>query len=260
MTLLPEPPLQDRATPLVWSPRMTSTHAGPAFSTSPGPKQDPDQGSELAKVTSGKFRDFIWADWIMFAMVCSIMVSLTVVRSRTHLLWADELFTRSMITPPSVKTTLLGSYKGADGGGVLFYLLARGWYLIFGDSALALRLFSTLGMCSALLFTWAGARRYFAPLPVGLAVALMYLSTPVLLWQNDNARFYGLFLASAALASYLFLKSAEQPLTRLELVALAAAHSGLIGSHILGIAYSFALITGMVLLDLSSQRLRPSLY
>ncbi len=214
----------------------------------------------VQRVTINSFGDLLWVDWIMMALLCAVMVSLTVVRSRTHLLWADELFTRSMITPPSVRTTLLGVYKGADGGGVLFYLLARGWYKVFGEGALALRLFSTTGMCLALFLTWACARRYLAVLPVGLAVSLVYLTTPVLLWQNNNARFYGLFLACAALASYLFLKSFTQDLSRVELLALAGAHAGLIGSHILGITYSFALVAGMVLLDVVRRRLRPSLY
>ena len=200
------------------------------------------------------------ADWLLVATLSLFLVTLCVVRSRTRLLWADELYVHRMVTHPSLLGMLRGWWNGMDGGGGLYYVLVRWWSQLFGYTELPLRLYSTFGMCIALAATWAAARRYFATPVVALAVGLTYLTPATMLWQELNGRFYGQFLAFAAVACLWFLHTADRDPTRTDLGVTALAHAGLIGSHILGMVYSFTLLTAMIVLDRLHRRCRPKLY
>lgn len=208
----------------------------------------------------GPFSPLGPADWTLIASLSIFFFVLCTVRSQPRLLWGDELLGFRVLHAPTLRTMLRGWWEGADGGGLFYYLLARLWVRSFTLTELSLRLFSTAGMCLALLFTWAAARRYFSTVVVMLAISVVYLTPAVMLWQQLNGRFYGLFLASAALASLLFLIAAEHPPTQSQLVSIAVAHTLLIGSHVLGMVYSFSLLAGTLALDRRQHRFRPRLY
>ncbi len=200
------------------------------------------------------------ADWTLVLLLAAFLFGLCWFRSRTRLFWADELYGARVVGDPSFRHMLTGWRDGADGGGLVYYLLARLWTRLFGLNELTFRLFSTAGMAAAVVFVWAAVRRYTSTLIVALSVGIVFLTPAVMLWQEVNARFYGLFLASAALASLFFLVTAERTPTRSDLLLTACAHTCLVGSHILGLVYSFSLIAGMFLLDRLERRTRWPLY
>lgn len=199
-------------------------------------------------------------DGALVLLLCAFLFALCAWRSRPRLLWDDELLGFHLLGDPAFRHMLKGWWEGADGGGLLYYLLARLWVRCFGLTELTLRLFSTAGMCAALALTWTAARRSFSTLTVALSIGLVYLTPAVMLWQELNGRFYGMFLASAAFAGLMFLVTADKQPSRRDLLLTTAAHTLLIGSHILGLVYSFSLIAGMIVLDLRERRSRPRLY
>ncbi len=199
-------------------------------------------------------------DWLLICMIAAFFFLLCVLRSRTRLLWSDELLGFHLISSPSTSQMLKGWSEGADGGGVVYYLLARVFTRIFGMSALTLRLFSTAGMMTSLVFVWCMARRYASTIVVACTVGLVYFVPAAMRWQEVNGRFYGFFLASAALAALWFLVTAEREPTSFDLVVTFLAHACLIGSHILGMIYSFSLIAGMLTLGAMRGQLRWRVY
>ena len=200
------------------------------------------------------------ADWLLVYLVAASFFALCALRSSRHFLWADEILGYRVVGASSLHATLRGWWEGADGGGLVYYLLAWVWIHLFGLSALTLRLFSAAGMAAAVLLIWATARRYFSTVAIACAIGLVYLIPLATRWQEINARFYGTFLAAAAFASLCFLWTATERLTRLSLAMVFVAHVCLIGSHILGCVYSFSLLLGMVVLDRLRGRLRWPLY
>ncbi len=199
-------------------------------------------------------------DWLYLLLFSTFSFSLCTLRSQPRLFWGDELLGHRLLSAPTVAAMLRGWWQGADGGGLFYYLFARLWVDCFGLGELSLRLFSTAGMCTALGLTWAAARRFFSVAVVAASSAIVYFTPAVMLWQQLNGRFYGLFLAAAAWASLLFLLAAEQMPTRRGLFCHGMAHALLIGSHILGVIYSFSLIAATVALDRRKCRVRPKLY
>lgn len=198
---------------------------------------------------------------MLITLLCCFLGAVCALRSRTRLFWIDELYGARVVDARTFRDLLRGWYQGADGGGLLYYLLARLWADCFGFSELTLRLFSTAGMAAALAFTWAAARRYFSTVAVALAVGAVFLSSPLMLWQELNGRFYGLFLASCAFACLVFLVTAEtETPSRRHLLWTTLAHTCLVGSHILGIIYSFSLLVATLALDRARHRSRPPLY
>ena len=200
------------------------------------------------------------ADWVLVFLISAFFFSLCAARSQSRLLWADELYGYRVLGSPTIRGMLRGWYQGADGGGLLYYLLARAWVSVFGLSALTLRLFSTAGMAVAVVLNWIALRRYVSTFAAAVSIGVVYLTPAVMLWQELNGRFYGLFLASAALASLWFLVTAEREPTSSDLWITALAHACLIGSHILGLVYSFSLILCILALDCWRNRLRWKLY
>ena len=202
-----------------------------------------------------RWRDMLRTDCVVLATLAVGIVAVSIHRSKTHLLWPDEVLGYRLFAAPTVKGMLRGWYAGADGGGLLYYLFARLWTMLFGLSELTLRLFSTLGMLISVLIIWLSGRCFATPLIVAVAMSVVYLIPVEFLWQASDGRFYGMFLASAALCSLLFLIAAENRTTPLLLLWTALAHTLLVGSHILGVVYSGFLVLGMFFVGRPRERL-----
>ena len=160
------------------------------------------------KLSRSLFAPLTALDWLLILLLGSFLLANCVVHSQHRLLWSDELLA-ARITGDTFPSMVRGWWWGADGGPPLFYL--GGWLLqhLFGHAELSLRLFSAAGMGIAATLLWAAARRYAGTLPVAVAVATCFLLPSYVRWQEVNGRFYGLFFATAALASLMFLITAE---------------------------------------------------
>ena len=117
---------------------------------------------------------------------------------------------------------------------------------IFGAGELPLRLFSSIGICTALLLTWHLLRRLFGNWPAAVAVTICFLSSHTIRYQNMEGRFYGLFLAEiAAAVSLAVFTSTQRPVRWRWLIAIAVVHAMLVTTHYFGFIYSGAILTAM---------------
>ncbi|HSU18760.1 MAG TPA: glycosyltransferase family 39 protein [Acidobacteriaceae bacterium] len=199
-------------------------------------------------------------DWALVLLLSIFLFVLSAWKSHKRLLWSDELLGFRIVASPTLTGMLRGWREGADGGAPLHYLLLRLWTDVFGLNQLTLRLFSTAGMAASLGLVWTIARRYFSTPVVAISIVCVYLTPAQMLWQELNGRFYGTFLAAAALASLAFLLTTESEPTPATLALTFFAHLLLIGSHILGLIYSFALIAGLIVFDTLRHRLHWRVY
>lgn len=186
-------------------------------------------------------------------------VALAVFYSHGRIMWSDELFGWMLATDPSSRHMIEAWNAGADGGGLCFYVLARCWLKVFGQSVLAFRLFSAAGVAAAAVFTFRAARHYVSWGIAVSSVALLWFSSDIVLWQVMQARFYGLLLAGVAGACYLAVLTAHRVTGRL-LVLTWVCHTVLVGTHPFGAVYSGVVVLAMVVSDALVRRLRTQLY
>jgi hypothetical protein len=175
--------------------------------------------------------------------------------------WTDEVFTWMELSDPSLGHLYYAVQHGADGGMPLFYTTAWLWAKAFGTSVLALRLYSCVGMCAALVVTWRTLRRFYGTWATAFGVLGFWGTSGLVLDQNAEARFYGLFLLAVALALNLYarLNVEQTPKLRLLLLSLLS-QAALVCSHVLGIIYGGLILLGLILSDATRRRFRPRVY
>jgi hypothetical protein len=150
---------------------------------------------------------------------------------------------------------------GADGGGALFYITGRLWFLLFGDSNLSFRSYSATCFAIAFVLVWLLARRFYSLPAVAFGMLVGWFLSPTLAPHMAEGRFYGLFVAATAGAAVLVLRSLERPQsTPGTYVAGFLLFSTLVTSHILGICYTGVLLLGWFVLDALQGRRRIPLY
>ncbi len=193
-----------------------------------------------------------------FCLLCFPLL-LSLFLSRHRIMWSDELFSWMLVTDPSFRHMLQAWNVGADGGGVLFYLVARLWLDLFGHTVAALRLFSAAGVAVAAALTFRIARSSFGWQVAFVSVAVVWFSSEIVLWQVLQGRFYGMLLAAVALGVYLFVL-AEQPLTRRLLLVTNLCHTLLVATHPFGLVYSGVILLAMLASDFFVGRRRLRLY
>ena len=211
-------------------------------------------------------RERVWTVAVLTVALFGICLYCLLV-SRYRILWSDELFGWELVRDPSWRHMLRAWQLGADGGGISFYVLCRLWLGLFGHTKLAFRGFSAAGVFLAFATMWALLRRFYRPEIVAITLFTVWLGSRTILWQIVQTRFYGLLLASSALAFLAALPGGVQrgedetnPTTHLQLLAAFGANFLLVSTHPLGLAYSAALLLAFVLVDGSRKRLRFRLY
>ena len=198
-------------------------------------------------------------DALTAAALIAVTVALCLTYSHGRIMWSDEIFGWMLVNDPSFSHMLFAWRSGADGGGIVFYLLARAWIAVFGHTTLAFRMFSAAGVAIAAIFTFFTIRRFTRWSIALFSVALLWFTSDNVLWQILQARFYGLLLAEVAAAGYLFVCASASPRpTRTLLLLTFLCHTALAGTHPFGLVYSAATVCAMLLFDLLHRR-RPLL-
>jgi hypothetical protein len=175
--------------------------------------------------------------------------------------WADEVFTWKDLSDPSLWHLYYAVQHGADGGMPLFYTTAWLWARAFGTAVLTLRLYSCVTMCAALLVTWRTLRRFYGTWATAFGILTFWGTSGLVLDENAEARFYGLFLLTVALALNVCARLIVQPSPKLRLLALSlVSQSALVLSHVLGIIYGGLILLGLILSDAAQRRFRPRIY
>lgn len=189
----------------------------------------------------------------------ALVLALCIHLSRGRLFWSDEIFGWMLVTDPSLRHMLVAWRAGADGGGILFYLLARAWLGLWGASELSFRLFSATGVGAAAALTFLLLRRFVRWTIAAPIVALLWFSSDVVLWQMLQARFYGLLLVAVAAATLLYaIGSARERVGWGVLASTFVCHTLLVGTHPFGAVYSMALLGAMLVVS-TSRRQVPSM-
>lgn len=202
-----------------------------------------------------------WLDRIApLSAVCILLVS-AIISSAHKDMWPDEGFTLQLLTDHNLLHMMRALAHAADGGMPLYYLLAYGWGRLFGVSLFSLRLLSSLFVCAGVLLLWTTLRKSYSLLAVCLGITATTFTSVLMLTQNAQARFYGLYFACAALVLVLHARlwRTDRPRPKL-LVAAIVAHVVLIMSHPFAILYSLMAIYALFLSDYRLRRLRPQLY
>ncbi|SEG18847.1 hypothetical protein SAMN05421819_2117 [Bryocella elongata] len=185
--------------------------------------------------------------------------------SRGRTLWSDELFSWVLVTDPSFAHMMRAWKGGADGGGIAFYLLCRGWLSLFGQSHLAYRAFSASCCFAAWALMLAALRRYYRAGIAFLALVVVWFGSSIILWQMVQTRFYGLLFAATAAALYVtLLGRKDRPFQSWAhwglIVGTFLLHLLLVNTHPLGLLDSACLLAGAAVADWMAGRRRFSLH
>jgi mannosyltransferase len=123
--------------------------------------------------------------------------------------WYDEAFTPVHVLHQSLVSTLR-AVSHSENSPPLWYLLEWVDYRILGSGEFALRLPSALAGIATVPVAWrigelVSGRR------AALATAALVAVNPLFVWYSQEARAYGLFVFTAALAILCFLRLRERP-------------------------------------------------
>jgi hypothetical protein len=175
--------------------------------------------------------------------------------------WMDEIFTWKEVSDPSLWHLLRAIEHGADGGMPIFYTTAWLWAKAFGTGVLTLRLYSCVAMCGSLLITWRTLRRFHGVWATAFGVLAFWGTSGLLLDQNAEARFYGLFMLLVSLAVNIYARLVVQPDPKRGLLILSLlCQAVLVLTHVLGIIYGGLILLGLILSDAAMRRFRPRIY
>jgi mannosyltransferase len=137
-------------------------------------------------------------------------------------LWFDEAFTPVYVFHHSLGATL-HAITQTENTPPLWYVLDWAVSRVLGDGAVSLRLLSALAGIATVPVVWAIGRR-LADSRAALVAATLVAVNPLFVWYSQEARAYGLFVLTAALAMLCFLRALERPRPgRLGLFALSGS-------------------------------------
>jgi hypothetical protein len=142
--------------------------------------------------------------------------------------WFDEAFTPVNVLRPSLWATLRGIGR-TENTPPLWYILAWADSRVLGTGEIALRLPSALAGIATVPVAWAIGRALSGRRVAILCAALVAVN-PLFIWFSQEARSYGLFVLTAALAMLCFLRALREP-TRGRMWAFALAGSLALLSH-----------------------------
>ncbi len=117
-------------------------------------------------------------------------------------LWRDEVDALRFSQAPLA--TMVANFTRPGWNGPLYYLLLRAWVALAGQSAFALRYLSLLFGVLAVACTYRMARIWFS-VPVPALSAVLFATSPYMVWYGQEAKMYALLtvLAMAALYAYV---------------------------------------------------------
>ena len=199
----------------------------------------------------------------MLLLACSLASLLlsAVLWSAHKQVWMDEIFTWKEVSDRSLWHLYHAILHGADGGQPFFYTTAWLWAKLFGTGVLTLRLYSSVAICGALLVVWITLRRFYGLWSTAVGVLFFWGTSNVVLDQNVEARFYGLYLLIVALTVNLFTRLAESDSpSRLLLFLSFVSQAALVLTHVLGVVFSGLILLALVLVDAAKRRFRIDVY
>jgi 4-amino-4-deoxy-L-arabinose transferase-like glycosyltransferase len=139
--------------------------------------------------------------------------------------WYDEAFTPVHVLHPSLWETLRAVVH-SENTPPLWYVIAWADARVLGTGEVALRLPSALAGIAVVPVAWAIGREIEGTPARRAAIACALLTSvdPLFVWYSQEARAYGLFVLTGALALLCFLRAEREPTrSRMALFALCGA-------------------------------------
>jgi hypothetical protein len=142
--------------------------------------------------------------------------------------WYDEAFTPVHVLHPSLWETLR-SVGHTENSPPLWYLLEWAASRVLGTGEVALRLPSALAGIATVPVAWAIGRE-LAGRRAALLCAAIVAVNPLFVWYSQEARVYGLFVLTSAVAMLCFLRAERDP-TTVPMAAFALSGSVALVTH-----------------------------
>lgn len=201
-----------------------------------------------------------WEYAIPVLAITSLVISCVIISSKKYF-WNDELFSYYFLSDPSFSKMLIAFHDKINNTPILYFLLGWVWDKIFGSSELSYRLFSSLSVCVALATIWVVLRRTYRFWPTSIGTLGVFCTSSIIIFQNAEARMYGLFLAVCALALPFYdTYCRKQKPSYKSLVLHACVHIAIIHTHLFGPFYSGAILLSLILRDRYFKVFRPKIY
>lgn len=166
--------------------------------------------------------------WLPLAALTLLAAALRLPTLGSQSLWYDEAFTPVHVLHASLGATL-HSVAHTENSPPVWYVLEWAFTQVLGTGEVALRLLSALAGIATVPIAWAVGRE-LAGRRAALATALFVAVNPLLVWYSQEARVYALFVFTAALALWCFLRALRDPTPR-RLGAFAAAGALALATH-----------------------------
>jgi hypothetical protein len=142
--------------------------------------------------------------------------------------WYDEAYTPVHVLHASLTSTLRAMVH-SENNPPLWYVIAWADYRVLGTGEVALRLPSALAGVATVPVVWAIGTELAGRRAAIIAAALVAVN-PLFVWYSQEARSYGLFVLTAALALLCFLRAQREP-TRRRMAAFAVSGALALLSH-----------------------------
>lgn len=142
------------------------------------------------------------AIWLLLLIIL-VSVGLRSLHLESRSLWFDEAFSWRLIQFPISEMI---TRDIADVHPPLYYVLLKGWAVVFGDSGVALRSFSVAMAAIAVGLTYGFSTAAFGKREVGLVAALLVAISGLQIQVGEEARMYTLGTVGAVACAWLLLK------------------------------------------------------
>ena len=163
--------------------------------------------------------------------------------------WYDEAFTPVHVLSASLGATLR-SVLHTENTPPLWYVIAWADSRVLGTGEVALRMPSALVGIATVPVAWAIGRELTARRATAIAAAAFVAVNPLFVWYSQEARAYGLFVFTSALAMLCFLRALQSATSR-RLTAFAVTASLALLSHY----FAAFLVAPMIVMLLFRRRL-----
>ncbi len=147
--------------------------------------------------------------WWPLAAITLLAAALRLPTLGLQSFWYDEAFTPVHVLHPSLTSTL-HSMVHTENSPPLWYIVEWLDYRLLGSGEVALRLPSALAGIATVPVAWAIGRELTGRRAATLC-ALLVAVNPLFVWYSQEARVYGLFVLTSALAMLCFLRAQNSP-------------------------------------------------
>lgn len=189
------------------------------------------------------------------------LITACIIVSSKKFFWNDELFSYYFLADSSFGHMMVAFHDKLNNTPALYFILGWLWARVFSASELSLRLLSSLGFCIALWITWLTLRRTYGFWSASIATLSIFCTSKIILYQNSEARMYGLYMTIGALILMQFdLNNRTKRCSRWILISNFLIQTALVHTHLHGLFFGVATLGSQIIRDIYFGSFRPRLY